>query len=945
MRKVSFILIYCMLFEATCLQGQCLESHSLMNKLIYLSDSKTISRSDQLNELLNLEALQMNCPNKTDSAHWFLLSRIASVYGELGDYLQAVEYCRRSIQMISANVGNPSIRTRDIITGYYKLSVFYEELNNVTRKMKAWDSCEFYAIKLKAEEDISYIRILYAKVEHYYDVGDYQNCVYYATRCRKFAIKYANSAENKDFRQRGIEIAESSLGWNVKALLTINEKDSAEKLLINKVREYKQANLISYLGFIYSFLAEVQEEKGNYPKALFYFNKALQCYRETGNYFSYKQILKQIGEGVYFDHFNDGEKALSYFREALTWVNKDPSESKKDIAESLSILTDIANVYVQKKQYDSAFSYFQLAFNQIQPGITESGLLLIPAEKMGEFAKIHYLTKLVTDKGDAYKHEFATGGNTKALREAIRVYKAADQLLDRVRMEQSDLNSKLFWRYDTRRLYEHAIEASTENGDMEDAFYFFERSRASLLNDQLNEQHWLEEEDISKLTQLRKTILRLNTELDKTDNSNSRIEEIRNEQFNKRKELADLEQLIKLQNPLYYHSFLDKSKIQIQDVRKKLLKDHQAIVELFTGDSANYSLVITPQKTYVYKIDKSKFDHALNQFMNYVSNPVLLRRKSDDFTTVSHQLYQLLFQNQDLPEGRIIFSQEDRYFPLEALVTSNPKDELTYFQSSHAVSYTYSVRYLMSDMRKSASMGSNDFMGVAPVQYQTSSISLSALTGSELSLNQISSHFKKEFNLIGSRASKNNFIQHFSNYRIIQIYTHSSDTSDRGEPVMYFADSALYLSELIPQNIPVTQLIVLSACETGLGRVYKGEGIFSFNRGFAALGIPSAITNLWAVDDQATYLLTQLFYKYLSLGMPTDIALQKAKLEFVQTGTRERQLPYYWAAAILVGKTDTILMKKTFPWEIFTLVAVFAGLAVFLTWSWRKRKRKILSIQ
>ena len=943
MRKVSFILICYMLFEATCLQGQCLESNSLQKKLIYLSDLS--SPSDQLKKLLDLETTQMNCPNKTDSAHWFLLSRIASVYGELGDYLQAVEYCQRSIHMISSNAGNLSLRARDIITGYYKLSYFYEALNNVTGKMKARDSCEFYATKLKAEDDISYIWVLYAKTEYYYDVGDYQNCIYYATRCRMLATRYAKSAENKVYSQIGTELAESSLGWNVKALMTINENDSAEKLLVNKAQEYKKANLKNYLGFIYGFLAQVQENKGDYQNALFYFKKALQCYRETGNYFRHKQILKQIGEEVYLDHFNEGDKALRYFREALTLVNRDPSESRKDIVESLSILTDMANVYVQNSQYDSAFSYFQLAFNQIQPGITESDLLLMPPEKIGEFKKIYYFTKLVTDKGDAYRHKFKTGGDSNALREAIGVYKAADQLLDRVKMEQSDLNSKLFWRYDMRRLYEHAIEASTEIGDMGDAFYFFERSRASLLNDQLNEQHWLDEDDISKLNQLRNTILRLNGELDKRDNSNSRIEELRTEQFDKKKELADLEQLIKSKNPLYYHSFLDKSEIQIQDVREKLLKDHQAIVELFTGDSANYSLVITPQKIFVSKIDKIQFDSVVSQYMNYVSNPNPSQKESDDFAGLSYQLYQLLFKNNDLPEGRIIFSPGDRYFPIEALVTSSPKNGLIYFLSSHAVSYTYSVRYLMSDFNKRVIPGSNDFMGVAPVQYQTSSNSLSALTGSESSLNQISSHFKKEFNLIGSLASKNNFIRHFSNYRIIQIYTHSSDTSDKGEPVMYFADSALYLSELIPQNMPVTQLIVLSACETGLGRMYKGEGIFSFNRGFAALGIPSAITNLWAVDDQATYQLTQLFYNYLSLGMPTDIALQKAKMEFVQTGTREKQLPYYWAAAILVGKTDTILMEKAFPWEIITLVAVLAGLAIFLTWSWRKRKRKILSVQ
>jgi CHAT domain-containing protein len=251
----------------------------------------------------------------------------------------------------------------------------------------------------------------------------------------------------------------------------------------------------------------------------------------------------------------------------------------------------------------------------------------------------------------------------------------------------------------------------------------------------------------------------------------------------------------------------------------------------------------------------------------------------------------------------------------------------------------------MGEFGKNASKGSNDFMGVAPMHYRTAAYSFSDLTGSDQSLFTIGSRFREMYNLIGSQASKNNFLTEFSKFRIIQIYTHSSDTSERREPVMYFADSALYLSELIPQKTPVTQLIVLSACETGSGRMYKGEGIFSFNRGFAALGIPSAITNIWSVDDQATYQLSQLFYKYLTRGMPTDVALQQAKLEFVQKSSKERQLPYYWAAAILVGKTDSILMERTFPWKTLTLLTIFAGFSLFQVLSWLNRKKKISIMQ
>ncbi len=225
---------------------------------------------------------------------------------------------------------------------------------------------------------------------------------------------------------------------------------------------------------------------------------------------------------------------------------------------------------------------------------------------------------------------------------------------------------------------------------------------------------------------------------------------------------------------------------------------------------------------------------------------------------------------------------------------------------------------------------------MAPVQFNSGQ-SLSTLQGSDFSLNQIGEYFSHATNLLETNATKRNFQRQFYHFNVIQLYTHASDSSSRGEPVIYFSDSALYLSDLIPENKPRTRLIVLSACETGLGKLYRGEGVFSFNRGFASLGIPTSITNLWAVDNQSTYLITELFYKYLSEGFPIDIALQKAKLEFIQGSSKENKLPYYWSATVLAGKSDAIMKKRIFPWKDMLVVLGLTGAAFFV---WQKRKEK-----
>ena len=904
-----------------------------------IADSK-IPPEKELKALLSLEEAEAHCPLRNDSSHAFLLRRIGVIYNGQADYLKAVEYFKSSIAMIMTHADQPAVNVKDLVTNYYWLSVFYDSLNNVSRRMKAWDSCESYAKLLHDELDISYIRTLCAKAEYYFDVGDYLNCINYAGRCKTLATQYAQDPKTKEYRVAGERFAEISLLWNVNALSVLKNFGEAEKLLTNKLEDYRKANLKDYMGFVYGRLAEVQEYKGDYIKALDFFQKALGCYREEQDHLNCKAILKQIGFDIYFSHLHDNDRALLYYRAALNNVNRDNLSKRENTVESLNILADIGNVLVNKGLYDSAFKYFQLAFDQIKPGINEEDILKSPLDEINKIKKIYYLSGLILDKADACKQEFQTSKQPDHLREAIRIYKDGDQFLDRIKLEQSDLDSKLFWRKDTRRLYEHAIEACQEYGDTSDAFYFFERSRASLLYDQLNEQRWLDEDDISKLTQIKKKIIQLGMQLDKLDPSSARYEEIRIEKFNRQQDLESLTQYIKSQNPLYFQSFLDNSDIALTFVQKNLLKDHQALVELFDGDSADYSLVITAQHVRIRRIYKAAFDNTVRQFMYFISNPDLLNRKFDSFVSTSRQLYQLVFQNNPLPAGRIIFSPGGRYFPIEALVTSGPSEAINYFLNDHSVSYTYSARYLMNDFMKNAQEGPNDFMGVAPVQYQTASYSLATLSGSDRSLIQIGSHFNRARNLLGSEASKSNFLQQFSRYKIIQLYTHSADSSDRGEPLIYFADSALYLSELVPQHSPITQLIVLSACETGLGRDYKGEGIFSFNRGFAALGIPAAITDLWSVDDESTYQLTELFYKYLSDGMPTDIALQKAKLEFVRNASPKGQLPYYWAAAILAGKTDAIHFRKGYTWKTIGFLSASVFLSFFLIWVWRVRKKQ-----
>ncbi|HSZ87070.1 MAG TPA: CHAT domain-containing protein [Puia sp.] len=918
----KILLLFFKIFIAISLLGQCPSNDSLWNKLTFLSAAKTISFADKLNELSKIEAKIKNCPGISDSTRAFLLMSVGRNNYKNEDYLKAIQYELRALDILNTGANKSSVNPKYKIDYYYFLSVAYDSLHRAVEEIKAIDSCIKVAIRLHIINTYC-LAALSTAAEYYYDIGDYNRCIDYATTCEKFGAQYSTTGGQQE-QVYGSWYESNGFSWRVNALLALKDYDLSEKLLTNKLNEYEKNGLKNYLGFTYWQLGEIEVNKKNYTQALSYYNQALIHDKEDKANSQCKMVLNNIGLKIYFVPHNDYTNAFAYYRKALSFSSKDVS----DAIESIPVYVNIAVLFAKEKSYDSAFKYFQFAFDKIKPGLTEEDLLHISLNEFNEFGKIYYLTDLLLNKGQVILQKYYSTKQKKDIIDAVRFYKITDQIFDRIKTEQSEEKSKLFWRNTARNLYEYAIDACYNLGNTEDAFYFFEKSRAVLLNDQLKQHQWINENDISKLGQLQKKIIQLESKLKLLPSSAKQYDSLQTDIFNRKEELIRLEELIKTQNPLYYQNFIDTAKINLQNARQNLLKDHQVFLELFNGDSSLYTLTITPVKTILNKIDKADFDSTNTKLISFISKAALLNSHYYEFNKTAHYLYQLIFGKDDLPNGRLIISPDGQYFPFEALVTNSNFQSPVYFLNDHAVSYTYSARFLMNDFSVSNTSSKNNFLGIAPVKY-VSSLLLPALNGSDQSLNEIENYFSGTGNYISDQATKTNFTNQFSKYKVIQLYTHSSDTSARNEPVIFFQDSALYLSELIPENKPSSQLIVLSACETANGQLYRGEGVFSFNRGFAALGIPSSVTNLWSVDDKSTYKITELFYKYLAKGLPLDVALQNAKKEFIQTGSKENSLPYYWAAPVLVGKTDAIELSNKLSRKIFFLSAAVCLLIFF----------------
>jgi CHAT domain-containing protein len=95
-------------------------------------------------------------------------------------------------------------------------------------------------------------------------------------------------------------------------------------------------------------------------------------------------------------------------------------------------------------------------------------------------------------------------------------------------------------------------------------------------------------------------------------------------------------------------------------------------------------------------------------------------------------------------------------------------------------------------------------------------------------------------------------------------------------------------------------LVVLSACRTGLGKEVRGEGLIGLTRAFMYAGAPSVVVSLWEVADRSTAALMVKFYQQLDHAKDKAEALRQAKLALIQSGQFAH--PYYWAPFILVGE-------------------------------------------
>ena len=195
------------------------------------------------------------------------------------------------------------------------------------------------------------------------------------------------------------------------------------------------------------------------------------------------------------------------------------------------------------------------------------------------------------------------------------------------------------------------------------------------------------------------------------------------------------------------------------------------------------------------------------------------------------------------------------------------------------------------------------------------------------------------FKAVGFDATRDRVVNHdLAGYSIVHFATHGLINSEHPElsgiVLSLFdeqgrsQDGFLRLHDIYNLRLP-TDLVVLSACSTGLGKEIKGEGLVGLTRGFMYAGASSVVASLWKVDDDATAELMRHFYDAMfTKGLTPAAALRDAQLKMSQD--KRWNSPYYWAGFIIQGRYDEQVISRELRLLTPTRIAVGMGLLGFL---------------
>lgn len=845
------------------------------------------------------------------------------------------------------------------------LGILYKNLGQYDLALKYYDAAESVYLDNSFGDNSNLLSIYGNKVNIYLFKGDFNKALEYAEKVIRSVPESNGTLEFKQQTTSALYLSEGII------YLELNDFNHALITFKKSITIKDQYNLPGK-EIVYRYLANTYAKIGNNLLADKYYNLSIgQAESENRNssikldnsYFEYHYFLLSI---------NENSKALSVIQRVLK-ISLTGSDEKNQLTSNCYQL--MGDYYRKINEYQKALTYYQKALISGSIGFNDPDTDANPS--MADITPNLWQLRVLRQKADVLAiladEEKDKKIKINYLTSSLGTSNLAIEMTNTIRVDYQDEETRLIFGEKQKNSFVASIESALKLYDLTGeksylfrAFQTTQQYKANELKYEIARNNSYSNKEIpdslrNKEKELQvdlaayNSLIKSESVLPKPDTS--KISYWKDQQFDLNRVLENTVERIERNYPRFTDKLKRGNIVAIATIQANLKSDESLVEYVLSekndnGDRKLYSFVVTPKDIMCHTglIDSAlsaNFSGLKEQLFsqvaptNGIENYNRMNQRLFDAYTVLIQPIEKYFTGKQLI---IIPDEEISFLPFEAFITSwNIKTkinyaELAYLIRDYSISYGYSTNTLWNTNSKA------DFrpkvIGFAP-DYSNSVDNkggkYKSLKSNNLEIEGILKNFEGMV-FKGDQATISNFRSGLNSHAVLHLAMHAElDTNQVGSSGLIFSPDIdgpgnyrLYNYEIGQMSIN-SPMVVLSACNTGAGKLYSGEGLMSLARNFILAGVPSVVETLWPVEDVAGSKIMVSFYKYLSQGKPKNTALRLAKLDYINNSSPSFVNPRFWAAYTLMG--DVSAIRKIWwkePWIVIPLALIVSILLVLL---------------
>ena len=850
-----------------------------------------------------------------------------------------------------------------IAAAYNNLGLIRIKLGLYTEALDNFDKAENNTINKK--ENLKDLAFIYNNKSRIYTFRrSYSTAIEFLEK----AIRIYQNLENPDRSVlHSLSTAYLNLGINY---YEIRDYGSALENL-EKSASLKLNNNLSETELTFLNLAKTYAQTGSLDKAGEYFTRSLNTIdgKFGGNYYRMAEVC--FDYGLFLRSAGRYAEALEVHSKALSICRKNYGEKHTLVALSYKHLGDD---YLSQADYRTALEYYQESLIAVVNDFDNPDIYSNPDVDSSLFDI--RLLEILKSKARALEL-FANEQNDKALilktiNKSSETIELALDLIDDIRNNYLTEESQIYLSENEKETYLFAVHiASTlysltsDVGVKEKIYIIAQKAKSAVLRNEIAENNFLFSAAIhdtirEKQNTLTRNIAAYNNliiqETRKILPDSTRISFWKDAVFDMNRENEKITEQINREFPQYSNLIQKIKPVPLTRLQKHLHRDETIVDYLLSnqykeGKRELYTLVITRddfefRETSLDSLFSKNYGIIRNSF-NHPSGNYFV-----EFSGALAYMYRNLLEPvSDIIAGNrliIVPDEEIAWLPFDAFLVNAPGPDQTDYEGLQYLIYDYSISYCyFSSLRFNNSLlrqEGKEVISFAPYYVLPGDKGLvpDSLLGAVNELKSVYRWFRGK-SFTGESATETNFRLSIQEPAIYHLAMHSiSDSTNSRYSYLLFdthndslQDGRLYNYEISLSRLK-SPMVVLSACNSGTGTLYHGEGLMSLARGFILAGASSVIMTLWEVNDEISADIISGFYHSLATGKSKDVALRQAKLKYLKESSPAYSCPYYWAGYKVQGITEPIKSNYIASGLIICVLLLTAGIVLILYLSRRR---------